>query len=61
MRKKSLDQCLSYEILDASQKMGIARKKGMGGSLASVSREDGELQVYGKYGVQNPTNLILNH
>jgi hypothetical protein len=41
--------------------MGIARKKGMGGSLASVSREDGELQVYGKYGVQNPTNLILNH
>jgi hypothetical protein len=31
MSKKSisLDQCLSDEILDASQKMGIARKKRM--------------------------------
>jgi ribosomal protein S7 len=30
MSKKSisLDQCLSNEILDVSQKMGIARKKG---------------------------------
>lgn len=31
-------------------------------SQISVSREDGELSSsYGKYGVQNPTNLILNH
>jgi hypothetical protein len=59
MRKKSLDQCLSYEILDASQKMGIARKKGMGGSLASVKFLSQERMVNFKFMASMEFKILL--